>query len=376
MKVGIISVGFSDFYDKSINERKTYYENSFIATKRALDEIGMNRGDVDVFVESSIDLFAGRLISNMYTCTAVGGYLKDETNTAEDSTLALIYAYMKLKSGLFDVAVVNSSTSLDVDYVHASTTIFDPFIYRPLSMNYLSGLAIQASSYMKSFKIKEELAAKIVESNTENASKNPRAFKKKKITVSDVIKSEYVIWPLRELMIPEVVSGSVSLVIATENIAKRYNDAPIWIEDVAWFSDGYYLGSKRLDFLTALFNAANKVYDKCNIMNPKKDIDLFELSDVTPYHQMMIYEALKLTELGKGYEIINNDSLRINLSGGNISTYLFQATGLFKVAEAFLQMSNKAGNNQVEKAERALIHGFTHVAGASTQTHSIVLLSK
>jgi acetyl-CoA C-acetyltransferase len=374
MKIGIIAVGYGDFFDASEKEKKTYYENSFISTKRALQEVGMSRSDVDIFIEASIDLFAGRLISNMYTCTAIGSYLKDETNTAEDSTLALIYAYMKLKSGLFDVAVVNSSVGLDVDYIYASTTIFDPFIYRPLSMNYLTSLAMQASSYKSNFRIDEEYAAKIVENNRSNASKNPRAFLKEKVSIDEVLKSEYIIWPLRELMLPKLISGSVSLIIATEDIAKRYNDSPIWIEDVAWCTDGYYLGTKKLSFLTPLYKAARKVYNTLGIENPAKEIDLFEISDVTPYHQMMSYEALKLTPIGKGYELIDKDPLSINLSGGNISTYLFQASGLFRIAEAFLQLSYKAGNNQIEKAEKALIHGFTPIAGASTQTHSVILL--
>lgn len=374
-RVGIIGIGLSEFFDTNDPKRPNYYELSFIATKRALESVGLEKGEVDFFIEANIDLFAGRLISNMYTCTAAGGYLNDEANVAEDGTLGLIYAYMKLRSG-FDVALVTSACGGDVDHVHASTTIFDPFIYRPLSMNYLLGLALQASSYKHMFDVKEEYAALIAEKNRDYGSRNPRAFLRSKITCDDVLNSDYVIWPLRELMISPIAAGAVSVVLASEHVARRYTDTPIWIDEVSWFTDGYYLGGKPLFFLIPLALAARKVYNKLNIEKPLKQIDLFEVSDVTAYHELMIYEALRLAPIGRGWEIVKDEGRKVNCSGGSLSTNLFQVSGLLKIAEAYLQLLGEAGPVQVSGAEKALVHGLTCVSGASSQTHSLIALSR
>jgi acetyl-CoA C-acetyltransferase len=372
-KIAIIGVGYSDWYEARNPERPQYYELTFMASKRALEEAGISRDKVDIFIEGGVDWVNGRLISNMHTTSAMGTYLGDESQAAEDGLLALIYACLKIKAGAGEIAIVTSTYGGDSDLIFTSNTVFDPFIYRPLGMTYLHSLALQASSYKLKFNVNEESAAAVVVKNRENGSKNPRAYLKRKITVEEVMNSEYEIWPLRSLMIPKPIAGAVAIILASEEVARRYAKEPIWIEDIKWITDNYYLGSKELYYLASLNFIAKKVYDKLNINNPLRQIDAFEIADVTPYHELMVCEALELTEIGQASKHVS-DLQNINLSGGTICTDLSIASGLFKVGEAYYQLIGKEPYKL--NINKVLVHSMSYHAGASAQTHAILVLSK
>lgn len=370
-KVAIISIGYSEWQSPNDKNRFQYSELAFLASKKAMDEIGIEKDKIDVFIEAGIDWVNGRLISNMHTASAIGGYLKDESMAAENGLLGLIYACMKIKTGA-NIAIITASYGGDSDLIHTSTTVFDPFLLRPLGFTYLHGLALQAASYKLKYNIEEEYAAKIISKNRNNGLKNPTAYIKAKISEKEVLDSECVIWPLREKMISETIAGAVSVIIASEDVARRYTDSPVWIEGFSWITDNYYLGSKTLDSLDSLRFIANRLYNKLAIENPVKKIDSFELDDVTPYHEMMEYEALGLAEKGLGYRAID-EGMNTNLSGGTTCTNLFVFSSLYKLAEAYRQITKDKGYEKFN-VERALVHGISYHAGASSQTNTIVIL--
>jgi|ECHnycMinimDraft_1075156.scaffolds.fasta_scaffold00437_4 acetyl-CoA C-acetyltransferase len=373
-RIAILSAGYSDWYELNSAKRPQFYELSYIATKRALENIGMDKERVDIFIESGIDWVNGRLISNMYTNSAIGTYLKDESQAAEDSLLALAYAYMKIKAGTGEVAVVSSVFGGDGDLISISNTVFDPFIYRPIGLTFLHSLALQASSYKLRYKVNDEYAAKAVVKNRNNGANNPRAYLKSKVEIKEVLDSKTVIWPLKESMIPNFIAGAVTIIIAEEDIARRYSKDLVFIEGIKWITDNYYLGSKELYSLDSLRFIANKVYEKHSINDPLKQIDSFEITDVTPYHEFMEYEALGLSNKGKGYLTIDEIS-NTNLSGGITCTNLFIASGLFKVAEACYQLMGEKGYEKYS-FNRVLVHSMGIQAGASSQTNAILLLSR
>src|SRR4030042_5550454 len=66
----------------------------------------LDKGQVDTVIASGWDAVDGRTISDMHTCMAIGGYLKDSAHVGEDGILALAYGYLRIASGQFDTAVV------------------------------------------------------------------------------------------------------------------------------------------------------------------------------------------------------------------------------------------------------------------------------
>ena len=382
-RVAILGGYASDMSDFNANEQ--FYELPFVAVRKALDNLGLEKGDIDFAIISGYDHIDGRMISNMYTSMSGGGFLKYESRVSEDSTLALAYAYMKILSGESDIGVVVSYAAQETDLVYASNIIFDPLYYRPIGMNHLAALALQSSSYLYKTKLLEYsdiIASHIVSMNRKAGAKNPRSHLKKPLEPSDVVESEYVIWPLRETMVPPYTRGTVALIVGEEEVAKRFGlEKPIYIDSIAWSADNYYLGSKPLYILLPLMKASREAFKKGNVKKAE-DIDLFEISDVTPFHYLMELEALGLSPSGMGAKLLDKDEIgpynkrfNVNPSGGSLSTDPYPATGLLKVYESYLQLIGKAGSVQLNNVEKAVVHGYSYISGASVATHSLVLLS-
>jgi len=99
-------------------------------------------------------------------------------------------------------------------YESARVLETDPTFDRPINLlnGYVTG-AMQMRAYMKAFGVSEEDIAKVAVSNLKNAAKNPLAIpeaKKANITVDDVLKSEMLSTPLRELNVSVTNDGSLS----------------------------------------------------------------------------------------------------------------------------------------------------------------------
>jgi len=379
-KVGIVGVGQTKCDDIKEKRSQTYYDMVFEATKKALDDAGLERGNIDTVVEAAYDLMDGRTISNMYLCTAAGGYLKDESRVAEDGTFALAYAYMRIASGLFDTAVVAAHGNREGANELASSYIFDPFFYRPVGANYLTTAALQATRYITKYNESEETVANVVVKNRENGINNPYAHLRSKATVKDVLDSKIVSWPLRELELPPKSAGACTLILAEEDVALRITDTPIWIGGIAWSVDTYHIGSKELAELTPATIAAKRAYKMADIENPLKQIDVAEIHDATAFHELMEYEALGFCEKGEGGKLLAEGvtsiggELPVNPSGGVLCADPYPATGLTRVIEAALQLRGEAGERQIPAAETALAHGLSVASGSAAQTNCVIVL--
>jgi len=377
-----VGIGQTKYEDIEKKRSQTYYDMVFEATKKALDDAGMERGNIDTVVAAAYDLMDGRTISNMYLCTAAGGYLKDESRVAEDGTFALAYAYMRIASGLFDTAVVAAHGNREGAIELASSYIFDPFFYRPIGANYLTTTALQATRYMAKYRVSEETVANVVVKNRENGINNPYAHLRSKVTAKDVLDSKIVSWPLRELELPPKSEGACALILAEEDVARRITDTPIWIDGIAWSVDTYHIGSKELAELTPAAVAAKRAYKMANIVNPLKQIDVAEIHDATAFHELMEYEALGFCGKGEGGKLLTEGvtsmkgELPVNPSGGALCADPYPATGLARVVEAALQLRGEAGERQIPDAETALTHGLSIVSGAAAQTNCVIVLGR
>jgi acetyl-CoA C-acetyltransferase len=356
----------------------------------------LRRSDVDFFVEVSYDSIDGRMISNMYTVSAAGAYLRAEHRVSDNFLLGLAYAYAKILSGEADTALVVAYSTREVrdgDFTVLSNLIFDPFYYRPL-MNHIVGLGLQASSYRAMTNVSDEVVGRVVVKNRRMGSMNPLTGLKGSITLEEVLSSDYVVYPLRGSMLPPRNWGAVALVLAEETTARRLSDAPVWIAGIQWATDGYYLGGKPLGAylqpaipitgtLLSIRRASSRLFSKLNINNPEREIGLFEVCDVTPYHEIMAYEGLGLANWGTGYRLVEEGAtdprggrIPVNPSGGHLSLDPYPATGAVKVLEAYLQLRGEAGSRQLSGVSRALVHDCTYINAPSTFTQSVAVLER
>jgi len=378
-RVAIVGVAQTKCESK---KKEVYYDVVYEATSKALENAGMERNELETVIEASDDVADGRTISNMHTCTAAGGLLKDESRCAEDGTFALAYAYMRLASGLYDTAMVTSIGITESPFELVTNLAFDHLFVRGLGLSWITSLAMQANSYMRVAGVTEKQAAKVVVKNRKNGTNNPYAHLRKAVTLEEVLHSPMISYPLKKLDVPPSSSGACAVILASSECVQRITDNPVWIDGLGWNVGSYYFQDAEPGALVPLHQASERAYRMAGIDNPLRDLQVAELHDITSYHELMEYEALKFCDKGCGGATIDEigkdgclGELAVNPSGGALSSHPHHAAGLFRIAEAALQLRGDAGKHQVKGAKKAVAHGITHIAGAASMGHCVVILS-
>ncbi|MDO8613818.1 MAG: thiolase family protein [Dehalococcoidia bacterium] len=377
-RVAIVGIGQTALTTAA--DDRQYHEHDFEAARLALADAGLDRGDLDTVICSGWDAVDGRTISDMHTAMSAGGYLKDSSHVGEDGIMALAYAYMRLTSGLFDVALVSAHGHAESSFETVSNVVFDPLFTRPLGQSHLVSLALQANAYLQRYGLSEEQASAVVVKNRDNGAGNPRAHLQQPVGMEEVLASDPVCYPLRALHCPPQSVGGVAIVFASEDAARRISDKPVWITGISWAIDSYDLGSKEISRLGSLATAAGKAYRMAGISDPVKDVDLAEVHDITAFHELMAYEALGMAPEGGAARLVEDGAtalggaLPVNPSGGVLCANPYGAAGLIRAAEAARQLRGDAGQRQVPGARRALAHGMSAPSGAAARTDCVLIL--
>jgi len=376
-KVAIVAVaqmGHDEIFN--LNIREITYQ----VVKSLLAQAGISREEIGTIITSSSDYWQGISCSNSYYYDAVGGYLKNSSKTEEDGAFAFLYGYLRVMSGHFDTAVVHAVTKMsEVPESSTLTNMYaDPFFQRPIGIDDLSAAALQANLYMARYGITEEQAAKVVVKNLGNARNNPYAFKKEKVTVEDVLKSERLAYPIKALDCAPESDATCAILLASEEKAKQLTEMPVWIKGVGWSVDEYFLGDRN--FLNGgLKRAAQKAYAMAGISKPLGEINVAEICEPYSYQELLWYEQLGFCREGEGGKFIDkgmtslDGKLPVNPSGGVLAANPYVARGLIRIAEAALQGMGEAENRQVPDVKTALAHSTHGLAG---QHHSVVILGK
>jgi acetyl-CoA C-acetyltransferase len=343
MRVGIVGIGITEFR----HHDEPFYNVAYRAAKKAMEDAEIERREIDSFILGGYDnLGVGRTISNMYVAPAAGGYLRHEIRVSEDAAFALPLAYMRIKSGLSDVALFlgfGHSSETPVELVELQS--MDPLFHRDIKLSLQMGYAMQSYAYRNTFGIKPEEVAEVVVRDRMNALKNDHAFLKEKITVDEVLSSEMAVYPLRRVEIASWCDGCVAFILAEEVTARRINPEPIWIKGVGWSYDNYFLGSRDLSKLFATTKAAEMAYETANMK--ASEIQAAEIMDLTSDYHLMILEALGFADYGKGKEV---DSDFVNRSGGALCTNAYGSTGAFLLANLAFRLRDGEADNGIAHA--------------------------
>jgi len=350
----------------------------FEATASALRDACITQQEIDSTVLVGCDEFDGRSISSMLLATAGGSYLKDEIKVTDDGTHGLILAAMRILSGCYELSVVVGwCKPSEAPVSNVMNMRWDPFYHRPFGLNHISASALMAGAYLAKYNDSAEAAAAVVVKNRENGAGNPKAHLRNPVTIDEVRDSMLISWPLRELDCAPESDGACALVLASAKKAGEIRKNPVWIKGFGWAVDSYYPGERNLYESPSLRAAANMAYRQAGIENPVKEIDLAEICDFTSYHELIACEALGLCGPGGAARLLQEGTTRrdgafpVNPSGGLLSANPFVAAGLFRAAEACLQVSGRAERHQIPGARLALVQGST---GFCAQGNAVLVL--
>ena len=331
---------------------------------------------VNTIVSCSDDFFDARTISNNGVTDVLGGHYRAEEKMAQEGLNAIGYALAVILSGHSDLVLVmgHCKESQSESRNMISNLGFDPFYGRSVGLDYMNAAALQARAYMTKAGITDKHLARIVVRTRQWAARNPYANARETLEEGRVMASPMVCDPIRQLHVYPVSDGAVGMLLASEERAKEFTDKPVWITGFANCMDSYFLGDRDLTGNVALKKAAERAYRKAGIKNPRKAIDVVEVMDAYAYQQPLWMEGLGFCEEGQGGRFIEEGDpgkYKVNLSGGMLAGNPVIISGLYRAAEAALQLRGEAGDRQVPDVKSAVAHSTT---GAAGQFHSVLIL--
>ena len=331
---------------------------------------------VNTIVSCSDDFFDARTISDNGVTDVLGGHYRAEEKMAQEGLNAVGYALAVILSGHSDLVLVmgHCKESQSESRNMISNLGFDPFYGRSVGLDYMNAAALQARAYMTKAGITDEHLARIVVRARQWAARNPYANAREIPEEGRVMASPMVCDPIRQLHVYPVSDGAVGMLLASEERAKEFTDKPVWITGFANCMDSYFLGDRDLTGNVALKKAAERAYRKAGIKNPRKAIDVVEVMDAYAYQQPLWMEGLGFCEEGQGGRFIEEGGpgkYKVNLSGGMLAGNPVIISGLYRAAEAALQLRGEAGDRQAPDVKSAVAHSTT---GAAGQFHSVLIL--
>ena len=334
------------------------------AVREALVDADLTIKDIEAVFTSSMETFEGIYLPDHVGAAEIGTYMKPgfKVGTGGTSGASVVAeGFYMVASGMFDLALVIGFEKQDCGETTAAITAATTPIWGKGAVTGAIGeFAKQALSYMETSGAKEEHAAMVRLKADRGACKNKYAHLQLGLqSIDEVLKSDYLVWPLRFLDFCPQSSGACALVFATEKKAKKISKKPVWLADIEVvhqepFRAGTFGDPTGKETYTQHV-ACEKIYKRNGISNPRKEIDLAELYEPSNWEEMSLYEHFHFCEKNEGWKLVEegvtemDGDLPVNPSGGVIATNPIGATPTIRVAEAALQIRGDAGGHQVPK---------------------------
>jgi len=369
-RVAVVGVGHSKFgrrTDVSIGEL------AFESIKQAVDDAGVDRKDIRNVIVGNMGGWSQEslpaVVIDEYAGLSGVGTMRVEAACASGSA-ALKSAYDSVASGDGDLAMavgVEKMTEVDtptaVELIGRAGSYFWEF--ENFGMTFPAYYALHAVAHMSRFGTTEEDLARVAVKAHHYGAMNPLAQFQKEITLEKALGSQVVAWPLKLFDACPLTDGSASVVLASEELAKKLTDTPIWIRGIGSSSDTANLGRRGSYVgLEAAVRAAKAAYSLAKV--GPEDIDVATAHDCFTIAELMAYEDLGFCKKGEGAKMIREGETEIggkipvNLDGGlKAKGHPIGATGISMTVEISKQLRGEAGRHQAPiKKGVGLVHNI------------------
>ncbi len=283
---------------------------------------------------------------------------------AAAGALAFRSAIIDIMSGLHDVVMAvgvekmtdRSASEVTDALMAASDMGFEQWN----GLTFPSLYAMMATAHMKKYGSTEEDLALVAVKNHENASKNIKAHLQKNISLEEALNSKLVAWPLKLYDCAPISDGAAVAILAKPEFAGKLTESPLSILGMGLATDTLGLYKREdLAWPSAVADSCSEAYSMAKI--GQRDIDVAEVHDAFTINEILICEAAGFAKRGEGHRLVREGQTRIggrvavNPSGGlKARGHPTGATGLAQIYEIFLQLTDQAGERQVENPRTAL----------------------
>lgn len=287
-------------------------------------------------------------------------------------------AYLGVASGMYNAILVGGVEKLTETPSMITTSVLaeaadqEYETYFGASFTALNALIMRY--YMSVFKVPYEKIALWPLMMHENATYNPLAQLPFKVDLNTILNSPLIADPIRLFDCAPTGDGAAAVIIASEEIAKKHSDTPIFVPGIGFATDSLAL-SRRENLLSLKGTnlAAKKAYSMAKV-NPN-DINIAEIHDAFSILGIITLEDLGFSTKGEGTKDLENGKfsrnsvISVNPSGGlKARGHPVGATGIYQIAEIALQLRQDAGKMQIDNAELGLAHNIGGVGASVSVT--------
>jgi len=304
-------------------------------TAEALERAGMTKSDIGFTCSGSTDYLSGIAFSFVQTLDGVGPWPPiQESHVEMDGAFALYEAWVKLQLGEIDSALIYCYSKSSPGPLHeVLSRQLDPYSVAPLWPDAISLAALQARALLESGKASEKDMAEVVARSRKSALDNPYAQLAWDKSAADVLAEEPIVDPLRKDDCPPLTDGVAAVVIAADDVARKFCERPAWIKGIDHRVESAVLGLRDLTESPSTTTAG----EQAGVGTAP--VDVAEVHAPFSHQELIVKAALGL-----------GDDVRINPSGGALCSNPMMAAGLIRLGEAASRIHTGDANRVVAHA--------------------------
>ena len=362
-RIAIVGVAESD-YGRVPN--MTEMQHHAQATKRALDESGLDKNDIDGVFSSSATMTTPTLMLCEYL--RIFPCYSDSTSIGGSSFEAhLNHAVAAIRAGKCEVALISygsdqlSGRGRTMGTASRPTAIPEGTYESPYGNVLVGAYAMAAQRHMHQYGTTSEQLAEVAVVTRRHAALNPHAMYREPITIQDVLTSRMIADPLHLLDCCVVTDGGGAVLVTTEERARDLKQQPVF---VLGSSEGHtHTQISQMPDLTTTAAATTGPNAFAEAGISKDDVDMAMIYDSFTITVITLLEDLGFCKKGEGGAFVQNGrialggQLPINTDGGGLSSNHPGMRGIFLIIEATRQLRNQCGPRQVKDAKIAVAHG-------------------
>jgi acetyl-CoA acetyltransferase len=318
--------------------------------REAVEQSGIANHDIGFVCSGSLDYLQGGPFAFVAGLDAVGAWPPvRESHVEMDAAWALYEAWIAIQTGEVDSALVYGFGKSSPGDLHEIMALqLDPYYVLPQWPSMVDMAALQACAFLEANGATENDLAEVAARSQRNAKQNPNALRKGDATAEQLLRQPVTHHPLRDSDIFPITDGSVAVVLAAGDLARKVSKRPAWIRGIEHRIEAHSLGVRdltRSESTQAAGVAAGVAKGKV---------------DVAELHAQFSHEELILTEaLG-----LDAAKTSINPSGGALAANPVMSAGLVRIGEVARRITNG-------DADRGVAHA---TSGPCLQQNMVVVL--
>ncbi|MEX0784797.1 MAG: thiolase family protein [Dehalococcoidia bacterium] len=353
--------------------------------RQALDDAGIPLGEVDGMMTGTVaeagSLFTPGLLAEYLGIRSAFSEVVDLGGAAGAG--AVLRAAMAIETGLCETAICMLHTLPRprnplgqpgwMRNPWGSPQVEFDYTYGAIGQNY--AYATIANRYAYEYGLKPEQLAKIAVDQRTNAVANPKAVFRTPIDIDDVLNSPMIVDPLHMLEIVMPCFGGAAVVVTSRQRAKRAKNRPAYIVGGGENTTHLSITYEEDMMASPIKAAADRAFDMAGVK--RSEIDMASLYDCYTITVLMTLEDAGFCGKGEGPKFVEEHDMTykgdfpMNTHGGQLSFgQAGMAGGMSHVTEAYLQMTGRAGDRQLKKADTVFVHGN---GGLMSEQVSLVL---